>query len=165
MTPGDILIARIFLPLASPGLAMMGPGVLAIAKGTYDTIQLAAVVVGLLVVAVAGVFTIRSNVAKIWREQAEGEKAKNEALVQQIAEAAVTHTKECADLRASFTEEIARIRAEADEQRELKHNALTELAAANMRTDLGPLLVQFGAQHKEVLGRLDKLTEALNAPR
>lgn len=161
MIGADLAIARIFVPLASPGLAMMGSGVLAVAKGTYDTIEVSAIVVGLLVVAVAGVFTIRSNVAKIWREQAEGEKARNEQLVLQLAEAVKGHAAELAEIRTHHAETIAALRTEAAEQRELKHTALTDLAAANMRTDLTGLLKQLGVQHQEVLGKLDALTAAV----
>jgi hypothetical protein len=157
-----VIVARIFVPLSSPGLAMVGTGALAVAKGTFDTIEITAIVLGLVVVAVAGVFTIRSNVAKIWREQAEGEKARNEQLVLSLAEAVKEHAEELAKIRGQHAEAIAALRAEAAEQRELKHTALTDLAAANMRTDLTELLRQLGVQHKEILARFDNLAEAVN---
>lgn len=151
----DAVVARIFIPLASPGFALIAPGVLAVAKGTFDLIQVSAIVVGLLVVAVAGIFTIRSNVAKIWREQAEGEKARNQDLAAQIAELTIAHAKAATELRASCQEQLAQVQAEANEQRELKHKALTDLAAANMKTDLTGLIAALGDQHREVISRLD----------
>lgn len=75
-----MLILKLFIPMSLPGLAALGVGATEVATGTFNVIEISAIVVGLLVVAVAGIFTIRSNVAKIWREQAEGEKALNAIL-------------------------------------------------------------------------------------
>jgi hypothetical protein len=163
-----VLIAKFFLPISSPGLAAIGLGLLATVKGAYNLIEVVAIVIGLLVVAVAGVFTIRSNVAKIWREQAEGEKARVADLTQQLAEqakehaslmaaAALEHSDKIAALRAEMTDALASLTREATEQRELKHKALAELAAANMRTDLTPLLTLLSEQHTAILTEISKI--------
>lgn len=124
-----MLIFKLFLPMSTPGLAALGMGVLGVTNGTYNAAEVAAIIIGLLVVAVAGVFTIRSNVAKIWREQAEGEKARNLDLTAQLAAAVVAHAEAAAVLRR-----------EANAQSDLKERALVDLDAANKRTDLSPAL-------------------------
>lgn len=93
-----MLIAKLFLPLASPGLATIGLGAVGVVSGAYNVVEVVAIIVGLLVMAVAGIFTIRSNVAKIWREQAEGEKARNDDLTAQLQKANEERRKALADL-------------------------------------------------------------------
>lgn len=148
-----MLLAKLFLPMATPGLTSMGVGVLAIASGTYNVIEVIAILFGLMVVAVAGVFTIRSNVAKIWHEQAEAEKARNEELTTQLAELRIETAASIAEVVKENADKLAAIQREANEQREQKHIALTELATANMRTDLTPILVA----QKEMLDVLHDL--------
>lgn len=91
-----------------------------IAAALLPTVSLIA---SFVVIAVAGLFTVRSNVAQTWRDNFEAEKA--------------------ARLAAE---------AEAKEQRELKHQALNELAATRMKTDLTPLL-EYAAQLRADLER------------
>jgi hypothetical protein len=136
-----MLIGKLFLPLSSPGLAAIGAGALAVTKGTSNLIQVAAIVVGLLIVAIAGVFTIRSNVAKIWHEQAEAEKERNLSITAELAQALKDHASELAKVQLDHAHALALVQADANEQRELKHKAIAELAAANMRTDLTPALL------------------------
>lgn len=69
----------------------------------FDPHTMVGLVGPLLVIAVAGFFTVRSNVAKIWRENYEAE---------------AERTKIAQD--------------EAKEQRELKHQALGEVAALRL---------------------------------
>lgn len=126
--------------MASPGLGALGMGVMGVASGAYNTIEISAILVGILVVAVAGIFTIRSNVAKIWREQAEGEKARNEEMRVQMAEFRVETAAHLADVVKEHAAALAELQRSETEQRELKHAAQAELAAANMRTDLTPCL-------------------------
>lgn len=99
------------MPVATPGLASIGYGIIGAIQGVYTIAEFAAVVMGLFVVAVAGVFTIRSNVAKIWREQAEAEKARNTDLSEQLAA-----------------------------ERKLKDAAVLELAAAKKLADVTPIM-------------------------
>lgn len=108
-----------------------------------STINLGAIVVGFLVVVVGGLFTIRTNVAKIWRENYEAEKAKAESLEKELAAA----------------------KAETAEQRDLKHKALGEVAALQL-TDQAAVLRELAAIRKEdadaraaVLARLDEIAK------
>lgn len=136
-----MLIGKLFVPLAMPGLAAIGLGMLAVVNGVYNAIEVVAIAVGLVVVAVAGVFTIRSNVAKIWREQAEGEKAKNEDLTKQIAATTLAHASEIADAKL----------AEAALQAEI-HALNVHLEAARARTDLTPVMETLGKILEAVTG-------------
>lgn len=144
------MIFKVFVPLSTPGFSILGGGLLGITSGVYSTAEVGAVFLGLLIVAVAGVFTIRANVAKIWREQAEGEKAKNTDLIGQLAEVVRTHAEEVAALRLEQAEQLAQLGRDAAEQRELKHKALTDLASAQQRTDLTPLLAAFGEMRRDL---------------
>lgn len=75
------------------------------------TITLSSVLIAFIIIAIAGVFTIRSKIATIWREEAEGERASKERLEQVLA-------KERAD-RAVFERE----------QQELRHDLKSEVAS------------------------------------
>lgn len=137
-----MLIAKLFLPFASPGLAAIGAGMLGVTSGTYNAIEVVAIVIGLATVAIAGVFTIRSNVAKIWREQAEGEKARNLDLTADVAEMKTAQAAEKAEWtirEAALTAELSKLGV--------------ELHAALARTDQTP-----------VVDRLDRLLAAAAAP-
>lgn len=90
-----------------------------------EKITLGSILTTVIVVAIAGVFTIRSKIANIWREEAEGERAAKERLQDQLAE-------EKAD-RADFERQ----------QQELRHDLKDELAGckaalavAEAKTDL-----------------------------
>lgn len=135
-----MLIAKVFLPLSTPGLLVLGMGTLATVDGVYNVVEIVAILVGLLVVAIAGISTIRSNVGKIWREQAEGEKAAREERDLKIAEMLKEHAAETAQLRLEHAEVIAALTHEAEGERDLKNKALAELADANLRTDQGPVI-------------------------
>lgn len=125
-----MLILKIFAPLASPGLAAVGLGVVGVASGTYNAIEVTSIVIGLLVLAIAGIFTIRSNVAKIWREQAEGEKARNLALTAQISEMVNRHADDVAASKIAVAEVEAKL-----------FKVSEELDEANVRTNLEPAIV------------------------
>jgi hypothetical protein len=140
-----------FLPIAAIGLTSLGMGLLSFASnGAYNVVEVVAILLGLIVVAIAGIFTIRSNVAKIWREQAEAEKARVVDLGQQIADI----TKENAVL-------VTALRREVDEQRQLKHQALDDLMDANKRTDLSALMEEMRVQHAQLVELLQKGTPCI----
>jgi hypothetical protein len=124
-----MLIAKLFLPFAFPGLAAIGVGALAVVTGPIQLIEVVAIVIGLGTVAVAGIFTIRSNVGKIWREQAEGEKARNLDLTADIAELKVERAEE----KAVWTLREAELVASAVKMQ-------GELDAALARSDQRPLV-------------------------
>lgn len=119
----------------------------------YDAVEIGSVIIGVMIVAVAGLFTIRTNVAKVWREQAEAEKARNDDLTAKLTEMGKAHAREMAELREQTGADLTALRAEVKEQHELKHRALADLAAANMRTDLTPVLTAL-ADVKAALGAL-----------
>lgn len=147
-----MLIAKLFLPLSTPGLTAVGVGLVAVASGTYNGVEVAAIVVGLMTVAVAGVFTIRSNVAKIWREQAEGEKARNADLSSDLADERRDHAAEVAKMNVDWAAEVGAINHQTELEREAKERALAELADAEKRTDQAPVLALL-TQILEVLNK------------
>lgn len=51
-----------------------------------DQITLGSIIVTVVIIAVAGLFTIRAKIADVWREEAEGEKAKAERLQAELSE-------------------------------------------------------------------------------
>ena len=138
-----MFITKLFLPMSMPGLAAVGLGVASVAQGTYNLVEIVAIVLGLGVVAVAGIFTIRSNVAKIWREQAEGEKARNIDLAAQMAEMLKINAAE----KAKAKIEEAEVQAELLKTR-------NDLAEAIVRTDLTSVLKQMADEHAEVIAAL-----------
>lgn len=80
-------------------------------------------------------FTIRTNAVKFWREERDAEKARAD-----------------------------RCEVEAKEQRELKHAALSELAAERMKTDITPVLAELASQKQAdaaIVVALEALTESL----
>lgn len=135
-----MLIGKMFLPLATPGLAAVGLGLVATVSGAYNAAEVIAIVLGLFVVAVAGVFTIRSNVAKIWREQAEGEKARNADLADELAETKLEHAAEIAKMKVDWAAEVGECLRDTANEREAKDRALADLADAHQRTDQAPVL-------------------------
>lgn len=149
-----MLIYKVFLPVASPGLAATAAGLIAATNAT-NTLQVLAIVGGLAVVAVAGVFTIRSNVAKIWREQSEGEKARADKLQTELAEVVkeatvvaerlkVEWAAEIAEMKIAQAAEIAKCIHDTTAEREAKERLQTELDAANARTDMTPVMTLLG---------------------
>lgn len=90
-----------------------------------NTINIGGVIVGGLVLGFGLMFTIRSNVAKVWRETAEAEKQRGKQLEK-----------------------------ERDEQRELKHTALNEAAGLRLKTDQTIVLEQMAKDQRELIVRL-----------
>lgn len=126
-----------------------GIGTLAVASGFFltvdltKTISLGSILVGALVVVLAGVFTLRNNMRSFWKDLAE----------QRDAE--VTELQK--DLKAK-EEEMA---AFALAQQELRHELKAELDAAKLllegeraKTDLSALLSHMNEQHREVVAYL-----------
>lgn len=93
------------------------------------TITLGSILIGFVIVVVGGIFTIRSKIASVWREEAEGERAAKQRLEHELAEEKAS--------RAKFDRE----------QQELRHELKDELAgckaqlkAMEARTDLSAAL-------------------------
>lgn len=104
-------------------------GLLADSIDFRNQITLGSVVVGVLILVVAGMITVRSKIATIWREEAEGERAAKERLQEELNEA---HTE-----RLAFEKEQQEIRHELkDKISEL--NAIIKVMEA--KTDLTSVL-------------------------
>jgi len=103
------------------------------------TITLGSVLLALIIIAIAGVFTIRSKIATIWREEAEGEKSKAErleAIVAQERSERSTFEREQQELRHTLKGEIAALQAQL-KVAEAKTDLTTALEAIRiMNADL-----------------------------
>ena len=76
-----------------------------------DLLSTVSLIAGFAVVAAAGLFTVRSNIAQTWKDNYDAER---------------TARRSAED--------------EAKQQRAMKHELQTELAAVRMKTDLTPLI-------------------------
>jgi biopolymer transport protein ExbB/TolQ len=96
-------------------LIVVGLGVESVfAQANFSgTVTLGSILLGIIVLVVAALFTIRSNVASVWRQEAEGQKA------------AVARERQERD------EAVAEMQHQLDEEREVRHELKNELAAAN----------------------------------
>lgn len=86
------------------------------------TITLGSVLLGLLVLAIAGMFTIRAKIADTWRSEALAERAKAARLDEELKQERLD-AKEAERARQAAIAEIER------EQQELRHGLKDELAA------------------------------------
>ena len=147
-----MIVGKLFLPLAAPGFTSLGLGALAVVQGgnATSTLQVAAIVVGLVVVAVAGIFTIRSNVAKVWREQAEGEKARVATLTNDLAEARRENAEALAAATLQHAAELAKLLHDLEEERSVRTRLDTVLVELRQKTDLSVVV----AKLDELLGRM-----------
>jgi len=78
-------------------------------------ITLGTILLGALVLVVAGSFTIRSKIANIWREEAEGERAAKERLQEELNEAKderLVFEKEQQEIRHNLKDKIAELNAQ-----------------------------------------------------
>jgi hypothetical protein len=92
------------------------------------TITLGSVLLAVVVLVAAGFFTVRSNVAAVWRQEAEGQKAR--------ADRADEHALEIqAQMLAEREEHQALLARERDEQQVVRHNLRNELAAVTLQLD------------------------------
>lgn len=146
-----MLVHRVTPHDMTPVLGALGMGSLvAVATGAYNAIEVGGILLALLVVAVAGIFTIRSNVAKIWREQAEGEKARNLDLTAQLAEVITEHADVIAKMKLADAEVVAEL-----------HRVAAELEAANLRTDLTSVVTKMADHHAETIAVLLSINDSL----
>lgn len=108
------------LPLAykmlghSAGLIGVG-GIVAAAIDFTSTITLGSVILGAIAVLIAAIFTSRSKIANIWRQEAEGERAAKERVQEELVEERldrVEFEKQQQELRHELKNEIAGLRAQ-----------------------------------------------------
>ncbi len=88
-------------------------------------ITLGSILIAFIIIAVAGVFTVRSKIATIWREEAEGERAAKQRLEETLAKERSDHTnieQKQQELRHDLKGEVAALKA--------------QLKAVEARTDL-----------------------------
>lgn len=92
-------------------------------------ITLGSILIAFIIIAVAGVFTVRSKIATIWREEAEGERAAKQRLEETLAKERSDHAmleQKQQELRHDLKGEIAALTA--------------QLKAVEARTDLSSAL-------------------------
>jgi len=120
-----LVLAHNFLGLISGLLVSIGVLGIIDFKGT---ITLGSVMLGFIFLIAAGIFTVRSKIASIWREDAEGQKAAKELLQETLnAERAARaiFEREQQELRHDLKAEIAAYRAQLKAM-----EAKTDLTAA-----------------------------------
>ncbi len=79
------------------------------------TITLGSVLIAFIIIAIAGVFTVRSKIASIWREEAEGERAAKDRLEEMLAKERAERAhieREQQELRHDLKGEIATYRSQ-----------------------------------------------------
>jgi hypothetical protein len=117
------------------------------------TITLGSILLGIIVLVVAALFTIRSNVASVWRQEAEGYKSKADELQKQIDRER--------DVRHELKNELAAARAQlviAESRPDL--SVIVEMATEHYSTAMKDVTRMFEgvtttqAQMLEVLQRL-----------
>lgn len=94
-----------------------------------NNIEVGSILIAAVIAAMAGVFTLRSKVADVWRQEAEGERTARQRIEQELADAAADRAKE------------------NEEQREIRHELKSRVAALEAqlkvmeaRTDLSAAL-------------------------
>lgn len=94
-----------------------------------DQITLGSIVVTICIICVAGIITIRSKIATIWREEAEGERAAKERLQEELNEQKLAYKefeKQQQELRHDLKNKIAEL--------------ATQLKVMEAKTDLSAAL-------------------------
>jgi hypothetical protein len=138
-------------------VALAGSGAFVAETQFSPTITLGSIIVGVVVIVVSGLFTIRSNVAKIWRETAEGERERGDQLEQKLKQQEEIHLEE----KKALNDQIIR---EREEQQTIRHDMRNELAtitlqldAEKAKPDLSMILAQSKEQYAQAMIELTKL--------
>jgi len=79
------------------------------------TITLGSILIGIVIVIISALFTIRSKIATIWREEAEGERAAKERLEEQLGDEKASRAafeREQQELRHELKGKIAELSAQ-----------------------------------------------------
>ncbi len=80
-----------------------------------NEITLGSILIAFIIIAVSGVFTVRSKIATIWREEAEGERASKDRLEEILANERIERTKferQQQEIRHELKGEIAALKAQ-----------------------------------------------------
>ncbi len=80
-----------------------------------NEITLGSILIAFIIIAVSGVFTVRSKIATIWREEAEGERASKDRLEEILANERIERTafeRQQQEIRHELKGEIAALKAQ-----------------------------------------------------
>ncbi len=126
-------------------------------------ITLGSILIAFIVIAVAGVFTVRSKIATIWREEAEGERAAKQRLEETLAKERSEHTQleqRQQELRHDLKGEIASltVQLKAVEAKTDLTSALEAIREMNAN-----LAAQLGGSIVDVLRELARVSEQRDA--
>lgn len=142
---GSVLVLA-YRGLGHFAVVITGAGVFTAVDFSH-TITLGSVLIAFIVVAVAGVFTVRSKIANIWREEAEGERAVRQRLERELADEKKS--------RADFERQ----------QQELRHDLKDEITACKAqlkvmeaKTDLSVALAAIKTMNEHTT---DAIVEAM----
>jgi len=111
-----------------------------------DTITLGSVLLAIIVLVVAALFTIRSKIATIWREEAEGERARAERLDEQLGqekESRALFERQQQEIRHDLKDELATCKA--------------QLKAMEARTDLTVALREIRRMNEDSVNKIGDL--------
>lgn len=154
MLGGDLHFLIPKLPVAAVGVA----GSMLYGVSYSSTVGLGSILVAALVVVAGGVFTLRSNLKRFWKDLAEerGEQVKVlEGKLETSAELVLAKQQELVDAQLHHTQQMASF---AEEQREVRHQLKTQVATLE-----GTLKLE-EAKHdlSGVMSRLDGLEHTID---
>jgi len=133
-------------------------GVLAVVDFT-DKITLGSILTTFAIVAVAGIFTIRSKIATIWREEAEGERSAKERLQEELSEEKADRAdfeRQQQELRHDLKDQISGLRAQLKVM-EAKTDLTSALDAIKQMNETAVGVISHAVT--DVLERTSKLSE------
>ena len=142
--PTEVLLL-IHKTLGHAAIILISAGVFTAIDFTH-TISLGSIMLGFLLIVGAGVVTVRSKIAAIWREEAEGERAAKERAQEELADTRAD--------RAQFERE----------QQELRHELKNQVAATTAqlkvleaKTDLTLALESIRQMNEETVDKIAHL--------
>jgi hypothetical protein len=95
-------------------VVMAGAGIFT-AIDFNHTVTLGSVLIAVVLAAIAGLFTIRSKIANIWRQEAEGERARADRLQEELTEEKASRAlfeREQQELRHDLKDQLAQCKAQ-----------------------------------------------------
>lgn len=123
------------------GAALLTGAIGLIAVDFRDQITLGSIMVTVVIMAIAGLFTIRTKIANVWREEAEGERAAKERAQEELKQAAVE--------RAEFERYQQELRHELKNQIAAQRHQIVALEA---KTDLTVALENIREMNADLAG-------------
>jgi ABC-type multidrug transport system fused ATPase/permease subunit len=121
-----------------------------------DTVTIGSILTAAVVVIAGGIFSFRNNMRTFWRNLAVERQEEIKVLNQKLVESEDRYR----ELQEQSRDEAQHI---AEEQRSIRHDLKTQLAAANklleqehQKTDLTSLMEQLGQQHQDAMTRMQE---------